>query len=97
MSIACPFYVLVETAAGYILLDIVEFDEIASMSPEMQRALGDAANFLRCVKLKVLATVNGARPRVSHVKRRHLSRSCQLRWHWRISMRLASTRFLGAW
>lgn len=53
MSSAAPFYVLCETAAGYALLDVVEFDEIASMSTEMQRSLStSAANLLRCVKLK---------------------------------------------
>mmetsp|Transcript_21018 Transcript_21018/g.66024 ORF Transcript_21018/g.66024 Transcript_21018/m.66024 type:complete len:551 (+) Transcript_21018:74-1726(+) len=46
------FYVLVETAAGYALLDVVEFDEIASMTAEVQRSLSEASNFMRCVKLK---------------------------------------------
>ena len=35
MSSGAPFYVLCETAAGYALLDVVEFDEVASMSTEM--------------------------------------------------------------
>lgn len=57
MSTSEAFYVLVEMAAGYALLDVVEFDEIASMTPEMQRSLSEPANFLRCVKLKVRSSV----------------------------------------
>ncbi|KAJ8600757.1 hypothetical protein CTAYLR_006093 [Chrysophaeum taylorii] len=54
------FLVLAETAAGYALLEVVEFDEIASMGPEMQRALSEASNFLRCVKLKAFLAFSSA-------------------------------------
>mmetsp|Transcript_21380 Transcript_21380/g.63911 ORF Transcript_21380/g.63911 Transcript_21380/m.63911 type:complete len:502 (+) Transcript_21380:158-1663(+) len=55
MSSAAALYVLHETAAGYALLDVVELDEVASQSPELQKAMADASSFRRICKLKAFA------------------------------------------
>ncbi|KAJ1453924.1 hypothetical protein M885DRAFT_522772 [Pelagophyceae sp. CCMP2097] len=60
MSSAGTFYVLHETASGYALLDVVELDEVASLTPAVQSALSDAAGFTRCVKLKAFAAFSSA-------------------------------------
>ena len=52
MTSASALYVLHETAAGYALFDVVELDEVASLSPELQKALADRDGFKRICKLR---------------------------------------------
>ena len=42
MSKASALYVLHEAASGYALFDVVELDEVASLTPELQAAIADA-------------------------------------------------------
>ena len=39
MSKASALYVLHEAASGYALFDVVELDEVASLTPELQAAI----------------------------------------------------------
>ena len=51
MSKASALYVLHEAASGYALFDVVELDEVASLTPELQAAIADADAFKRICKL----------------------------------------------
>jgi len=60
MSSAEALYVLHETASGYALFDVVELDEVASLTPELQKALADASAFGRMIKLKAFVAFSSA-------------------------------------
>ena len=51
---------LVESAAGYALLEVVEMDEVASMSAEMQKSLSEWSVFTRICKLKAFGAFTSA-------------------------------------
>lgn len=46
-------FVLFESASGYALLEVVEFEEIGSSTEQMQQTVADLQRFSRLVKLKV--------------------------------------------
>jgi len=46
------FYVLFESASGYCLVEVVEYEEIASLKEEVQASVQDLKKFSRMVKLK---------------------------------------------
>ena len=60
MASGGALYVLVETAAGYGLLEVVELDEVASMSPAMQKSLNDWSVYTRICKLKAFGAFTSA-------------------------------------
>ncbi|EGB07773.1 hypothetical protein AURANDRAFT_59068 [Aureococcus anophagefferens] len=60
MSKGETLYVLHETASGYALFDVVELDEVASLSPELQKAMADPSAFSRIVKLKAFQAFSSA-------------------------------------
>ena len=55
------FYILYESASGYALAEVVEFEEIAVTKKEVQASIEDLGKFSRMVKLKVPLTRGGAR------------------------------------
>jgi len=47
------FMVLFEHALGYALFDVVEFEEIGSMTPQVEAAIKDGSKFRKAVKLNI--------------------------------------------
>lgn len=45
--------VLFEHALGYALFDVVEFEEIGSMTPQVEAAIKDGSKFRKAVKLNI--------------------------------------------
>ena len=52
---AGDLYVLYESAAGYALFEVPEHDEIATLTKEVQKAVGELSRFSKMVKLKAFA------------------------------------------
>ena len=67
MSKASALYVLHEAASGYALFDVVELDEVASLTPELQAAIADADAFKRICKLKAFIAFNSAEQALENI------------------------------
>ena len=67
MSKASALYVLHEAASGYALLDVVELDEVASLTPELLAAIADADAFKRICKLKAFIAFNSAEQALENI------------------------------
>ena len=52
---AGDLYVLYESAAGYALFEVPEHDEIATLTKEVQKAVGELSRFSKMVKLRAFA------------------------------------------
>ena len=67
MSKASALYVLHEAASGYALFDVVELDEVASLTPELQAAIADADAFKRICKLKAFIAFSSAEQALENI------------------------------
>ena len=56
---AGDLYVLYESAAGYALFEVPEHDEIATLTKEVQKAVGELSRFSKMVKLKADVSMLG--------------------------------------
>jgi len=67
MSKASALYVLHEAASGYALFDVVELDEVASLTPELQASIADADAFKRICKLKAFVAFASAEQALENI------------------------------
>lgn len=61
------YYVLYESASGYALLEVVEFEEIGSLKDEVQRSVNDLKLFSRLVKLKAFCPFENAEMALANI------------------------------
>lgn len=60
-------YVLHESASGYALVEVVEFEQIGSQLQEAQKAVTDLARFSRAVKLKAFQPFQSAEEALENI------------------------------
>ena len=60
-------FVLFESASGYALCEVVEFEEIGSTTKEVQETVGDLKRFSRCVKLKAFCPFESAEQALANI------------------------------
>ena len=60
-------FVLFESASGYALVEVVEFEEIGSTTKEVQETVADLKRFSRCVKLKAFCPFESAEQALANI------------------------------